>query len=62
MSSSEGQGMDGGWLAKIRRTILHYNIYGRIVTKKKKGSSQFYDLLNMNSKNDGWIKCGLRLE
>ena len=62
MSSGEGQGMVGGCLAKIRRTILHYNIYGRIVTKKRKGCSHFYDLLNMNSKNDGWVKCGLRLE
>ena len=26
MSSSKGQGMASGWLAKIRRTIHHYNI------------------------------------
>ena len=55
MSSVEGQGMVGGWLSKIRKTILHYNIYGRIVTKKRKGCSYFYDLLNINAKNDGWI-------
>ena len=54
--------MDGGWLAKIRRTINHYNIYGRIVTKKSKGCSHFYDLLNLNAKKDGWVNCGLKLE
>ena len=37
MSSGKGQGMDGGWLAKIIRTIPHYNIYGRIVSKRSKG-------------------------
>ena len=62
MSSGDGQGMAGGWLAKIRRTIHHYNIYGRIVTKKSKGCSYFYDLLNMNAKNDGWVNCGLKLK
>ena len=51
MSSGEGRGMVGGWLSKIRKTILHYNIYGRIVTKKRMGCSHFYDLLNMNSKS-----------
>ena len=62
MYSSKGQGMDGGWLAKIRRTIHHYNIYGRFEAKKSKGCSYLYDLLNMNAKNYGWVNCGLKLE
>ena len=42
----ERQGGNTGWLAKIRKTSNNYNIYGRIITKKKKGCSYFYKLLN----------------
>ena len=34
-----------------------YNIYGRLVTKRKKGCSFFYSLLNTHAKSDGWVKC-----
>ena len=37
-------------------------MYGRIVTKRKKGCSYFYDLLNMHAKRDGWTMCGTKLE
>ena len=39
-----------------------YNIYGRLVTKKKKGCSIYYALLNVNAKRDGWVRCGIKLE
>ena len=39
-----------------------YNIYGRIVTKRKKGSSFFYSLLNTHAKRDGWAHCSTKLE
>ena len=39
-----------------------YNIYGRIVTKRKKGCNFFYSLLNAHAKSDGWHKCSLKLE
>ena len=39
-----------------------YNIYGRLVTKKKKGCSTYYALLNVNAKKDGWVRCGIKLE
>ena len=39
-----------------------YNIYGHIVTKRKKGSSYFYSLLNVHTKNDRWGPCSLKLE
>ena len=49
-ASGKGQGHESGWLTKIRRTVHHYNLYGRIVTKKSKGCSYFYELLNLNAK------------
>ena len=39
-----------------------YNIYGRIMNKRKKGSSYFYSLLNTHAKNDGWVSCSLKME
>ena len=39
-----------------------YNIYGRLVTKRKKECSYFYSLLNTHSKTDGWVKCCTKLE
>ena len=39
-----------------------YNIYGRIVTKRKKGCSHYYSLLNANAERDGWVRCGIKLE
>ena len=39
-----------------------YNIYRRIVTKRKKGSSFFYSLLNAHAKNDRWVPCSLKME
>ena len=32
-----------------------YNIYGHIVTKRKKGSSFFYSMLNTHAERDGWV-------
>ena len=57
-SSGEGQGHEGGWLTKIIRTVHHYNVYGRIITKKSKRRSYFYELLNLNASTDGWLNCG----
>ena len=49
----DGQGLESGWLTKVRETL--YNIYGRIITKKPKGCSYYYNLLNANSKKmAGW--------
>ena len=42
--------------------VESYNIYGRLVTKRKKGCSHFYSLLNVNAKRDGWVRCGSKLE
>ena len=39
-----------------------HNIYGRIVTKRKKGSSFFYSLLNTHARRDGWAQCSIKLE
>ena len=39
-----------------------YNVYGRLVTKRKKGCSYFYSLLNTHSKTDGWVKCCTKME
>ena len=39
-----------------------YNIYGRLVTKRKKGCNFFYSLLNTHAKSDGWHKCSLKME
>ena len=39
-----------------------YNIYGRLIAKKKKGCLYYYALLNVNAKRDGWVRCGIKLE
>ena len=39
-----------------------YNLYGQIVTKKEKGCSFYYELLNADAKNDGWIQPKIKLE
>ena len=39
-----------------------YNVYGRLVTKRKKGCSFFYSLLNAHAKTDGWTKCCIKIE
>ena len=39
-----------------------YNVYGRLVTKRKKGCSFFYSLLNAHAKADGWSKCCVKME
>ena len=39
-----------------------YNIYRHIVTKRKKGSSFFYSMLNTHTKRDGWVLCSLKME
>ena len=39
-----------------------YNIYGRIVTRRKRGSSFFYSLLNIHAKRDGWAHSSTKLE
>ena len=57
----------GGKLGANRRyNIRHmndtYNVYGRLVTKRKKGCNFFYSLLNTHAKSDGWHKCSLKME
>ena len=49
-------------LARSKEYGRGYNIYGRLVTKKKKGCSMYYALLNVNAKRDGWVRCGIKLE
>ena len=39
-----------------------YNIYGRLVTKRKKGCSFYYSLLNAHAKSDGWVRCSIKME
>ena len=60
-SFGEERGLEDGWLVKIRQKIGTFNLYGRIVTKKAKGCSFFYELLNANAKTDGWILPELKL-
>ena len=55
--SDKRLGMNACWLAKIRKSNNNYNIYGRIFTKKNKGCSYFYNLLNVNAKSDGWVNA-----
>ena len=38
------------------------DIYGRLITKRKKGCSHYYSLLKVNDKRNGWFKCGIKLE
>ena len=57
----EERGLYGGWLEKIRQKMGTFNLYGRIVTKKAKGCSYFYELLNANAKSDGWTLTELKL-
>ena len=54
--------MEDGWLTKVRETVELYNIYGRIFTKKPKGCSHYYKILNANSKKDGWVQANIKLE
>ena len=46
----------------IQNMNVTYNIYGRLVTKRKKGCNFFYSLLNAHARADGWAKCSLKLE
>ena len=32
------------------------------MTKRKKGSSFFYSILNTHTKRDGWVPCSLKME
>ena len=38
----------------IKPSIGVFNIYGRIVHKKAKGCSHFYELLSTHDRSDGW--------
>ena len=58
---SEERGLNGGWLAKIRQKIRTFNLYGRIITKKARGCSYFYELLTANAKSDRWTLPELKL-
>ena len=49
-------------LGITNRNTEGYNIYGRLITKRKKGCSHYYSLLNVNAKRDGWVRCGIKLE
>ena len=60
--SDEGRGLEGGWLEKTRQTVGVYNLYGRRATKKPRGCSFYYELLNINTKTDGWVSVNLKLE
>ena len=55
------RGLEGGWLEKFRLKMGTLNLYGRIVTKKVKGCSYFYELLCANYKSDGWVIPELKL-
>ena len=37
-------------------------MYGRIVIKKLKGCSYYYELININEKTDGWVSTSLKLQ
>ena len=39
-----------------------YNVYGCMVTKRKKRCSYFNSLLNAHAKRDGWVNCSIKLE
>ena len=54
--------MEDGWLTKMRQSLELYNLYGRIVTKKAKGCSFYNEVLNANSKQNGWIQPKNKLE
>ena len=58
----EEGGLESGWLKKTRETLEIYNVYGRIVTKKPKGCSYYYELLSAHSKKDGWDQAKYKLE
>ena len=49
-------------LGMTNRNTEGYNIYGRLITKRKKGCSHYYSLLNIDAKRDGWVRCGIKLE
>ena len=57
----EEKGLNDGWLGKVRQKIGTVNLYGKMVTKKAKGYSFFYKLLNAKAKSDGWILPELKL-
>ena len=59
---SDGRGLESGWLTKVRETLELYNLYGRIIAKKPKGCSYYYNILNANSKKDGWVQANIKLE
>ena len=58
----DGQGLESRWLTKVRETLELYNLYGRIIAKKTKGCSYYYDILNANSKKEGWVQANTKLE
>ena len=58
----DGRGLESGWLAKTRKSLELYNLYGRMITKKPKGCSYYYDILNANTKKDGWVQPNIKLE
>ena len=56
MGANKVQGGRSGYVSE------DYNVYGRLVTKRKKGCSFFYSLLNAHAKADGWTKCCIKIE
>ena len=42
------------WHRQIKPPISNMNAYGRIVHRKAKGCSNFYNLLSFHDKKDGW--------
>ena len=45
----------------MRQIIGNFNLYGRIVTRRARGCSFYYKLLNANAKNDGWVLPKIKL-
>ena len=39
-----------------------YKVYGRIITKKPKGCSHYYEILSAGSKKDEWDQANIKLE
>ena len=55
-------GVNIGRGIKSKSTDNGYNIYGRLVTRRKKGCAYYYTMLNTHAKTDGWTRCSNKLE
>ena len=57
----DGWGLEGDWLTKTRESLELYNLYGRMITKKPKGCSYYYDILNASTKKDRWVQPNIKI-